>query len=65
MNAATRAGNNRHRKAMWLCRCDCGTERVVNGRDLRKGHSKSCGMANRLTTAAGRALSPCAYARPR
>jgi hypothetical protein len=45
------AGNNRHRKAMWLCRCDCGTERVVDGRDLRNDHSKSCGMANRLTTA--------------
>jgi hypothetical protein len=46
-----RAGNNRHRKAMWLCRCDCGNECVVDGRDLRNGHSKSCGMANRLTTA--------------
>jgi hypothetical protein len=38
-----RAGNNRHRKAMWLCRCVCGTERSVDGRDLRNGHSKSCG----------------------
>ena len=47
----TRAGNNRHRKAMWLCRCDCGTERLVDGRDLRNRHSKSCGMTNRLMTA--------------
>jgi len=23
------AGNNRHRKAMWLRRCDCGTERLA------------------------------------
>lgn len=27
----------------WLCRCDCGTERVVNGRMLRTGGSVSCG----------------------
>lgn len=27
----------------WLCRCDCGTERVVNGRMLRTGCSVSCG----------------------
>ena len=46
-----RGGNNRHRKAMWLCRCDCGNECVVDGRDLRNGHSKSCGVAKRLTPA--------------
>lgn len=27
----------------WNCRCDCGTERAVNGVDLRRGASKSCG----------------------
>jgi len=25
------------------CKCKCGTERVVNGRSLRSGDSKSCG----------------------
>lgn len=29
--------------AMWLCRCECGTERNVLGKKLRNGHSKSCG----------------------
>jgi hypothetical protein len=28
--------------ANWLCRCDCGTERVVNGYSLRNGTSISC-----------------------
>jgi len=27
----------------WLCRCDCGVERKVIGKDLVKGHSLSCG----------------------
>ena len=27
----------------WRCRCDCGTEAVVDGQDLRNGRSKSCG----------------------
>jgi hypothetical protein len=27
----------------WVCACACGTERVVNGRLLRNGQSKSCG----------------------
>lgn len=31
------------RKAMWLCRCDCGAEIVVGGDHLRNGHTKSCG----------------------
>jgi hypothetical protein len=40
----------------WLCRCDCGTERVVLGFVLRQGESTSCGCARhekllkRLTT---------------
>lgn len=27
----------------WLCRCDCGTEKVVSGYNMRRGQSKSCG----------------------
>ena len=34
---------NKHRKATWLCRCDCGNTRVVSGCDLRYGNTKSCG----------------------
>ena len=28
---------------MWLCRCDCGAERIVVGKGLRAGRTKSCG----------------------
>lgn len=27
----------------WLCRCDCGAEREVLGKNLREGRSTSCG----------------------
>lgn len=28
---------------LWLCKCECGNEVVVNGKSLRIGHSQSCG----------------------
>ena len=31
------------RDARWLCRCDCGTERIVSAHSLRNGSSQSCG----------------------
>lgn len=32
---------------LWLCRCDCGTERTVLGNSLRRGKSISCGCIQR------------------
>jgi hypothetical protein len=29
--------------AVWLCECECGTKRTVNGARLRRGASRSCG----------------------
>jgi len=29
--------------ARWICVCDCGTERIVHGNQLRRGRSQSCG----------------------
>lgn len=29
--------------AQWVCRCDCGTVRLVASASLRRGLSKSCG----------------------
>ena len=31
----------------WMCRCDCGVERRVNGGSLRRGASQSCGCLAR------------------
>ncbi len=36
-----------HHDSLWLCRCNCGTTRVVLGNSLRHNTSKSCGCFNR------------------
>ena len=42
-----RTENNEWGRATWLCRCDCGNERVVPSTSLRNGDSKSCGCLKR------------------
>lgn len=37
------AGKNKSGGYMWKCRCDCGKEKVVEGRSIRTGTSKCCG----------------------
>jgi hypothetical protein len=37
------------RRAMWRCQCACGKQAVVSGKELRSGHTRSCGC--RLTEA--------------
>jgi hypothetical protein len=31
------------RRAFWLCRCTCGVEKPISGKQLRSGMTKSCG----------------------
>lgn len=38
-----RVENDRHNHARWLCRCDCGTEKVVAAKHLLSGDTVSCG----------------------
>jgi hypothetical protein len=38
-----RAENNRRGQAMWLCRCDCGKEKIISSSPLRSGVTQSCG----------------------
>lgn len=30
----------------WLCRCDWGIEKIIQGNNLRRNHTKSCGCLN-------------------
>lgn len=41
-----RAGSKNGRAA-WLCRCDCGGEKVVSAAELSKGSTRSCGCLGR------------------
>lgn len=42
-----RVKNNKYGGTMWLCKCDCGNERIVSGKCLRNGHTQSCGCYSR------------------
>jgi hypothetical protein len=42
-----RYGKARSASVLWLCRCECDTERVVWGCHLRSGQSTSCGCFSR------------------
>lgn len=43
LTALSRAENSNDRRTRWICRCDCGNEVTVIGRNLRSGATKSCG----------------------
>lgn len=36
-------GKSSDGRITWLCKCDCGNEKVIRGHDLKNGSSKSCG----------------------
>lgn len=41
------SGLDRHGKALWKVKCDCGTEKIVLSRALTFGNSMSCGCMQR------------------
>lgn len=51
-----RREENKNRSAHWLCKCDCGTEKVMDGRHLRNKKSKSCGCWDKPENNLDRAL---------
>ena len=40
---------NKIRAAYWLCKCSCGTQRMIAQYDLINGRSSSCGCAKVVT----------------
>lgn len=41
--AIRRTGTTPYGKAIWLCKCDCGNYKEIDGSSLRRGNTKSCG----------------------
>jgi len=41
------AGVDRHHNRLYLCRCQCGVEKIITGTNLRRGNTKSCGCLRR------------------
>ena len=44
-----RAGNDKQRRALWKCQCDCGNITIVRGIYLRSGHTISYGCERILS----------------
>lgn len=40
-------------KTRWRCQCDCGSQVIVLGQDLRRNHTTSCGCRKRQATKHG------------
>lgn len=40
-------GSDKRGHILWLCKCDCGNEKVTRGERLRAGVTKSCGCFNK------------------
>lgn len=39
--------NDNWNKPLWICVCECGTERIITGASLRDGKTQSCGCYSR------------------
>ena len=38
---------SKQRSSWWLCKCDCGNEKIVRSTELMRGETKSCGCGNK------------------
>ncbi len=43
LTAVQRMGKDKNNNALWVCRCDCGGEKIVPRSSLKNGGTKSCG----------------------
>lgn len=42
-----RSKNDKSKRTIWLCKCECGKKVKVNASSLKRGISKSCGCLNK------------------
>lgn len=47
LTVLNRAPKGKRHHSMWLCKCDCNAETVVDTSSLRSGNTKSCGCITR------------------
>lgn len=46
---AIERAESRNGKSMWLCKCDCGKEKIIQAMNLTHGDTKSCGCLQKET----------------
>lgn len=42
-----RADDNKWKDTRWLCKCDCGKEKIICGKSLKSSTTKSCGCLSK------------------
>ena len=47
LTAMERVGSDKHGRARWKCKCDCGKETIVASHNLKSGLVGSCGCSRR------------------
>ena len=52
LTAIRREGTSKDGKALWMCRCECGSITIVKSSLLTSGHTRSCGCLQRETACA-------------
>jgi hypothetical protein len=62
LTVIARAGSDKQRNPVWLCRCVCGAETLANTAELRHGRKRSCGCLRRDIAAARHAARRAAVA---
>lgn len=43
-----KVGSTKKGKSLWRCRCDCGNITIVQGDNLKSGHTTSCGCTKKI-----------------
>lgn len=43
LTVVKRVENNKFKQVQWLCKCECGKEKIICGNSLKDGSIKSCG----------------------
>ena len=57
LDVIRQSGFDKWGHSLWLCRCVCGTEKVINQQCLRNGITKSCGCLRREVSGNHKRLS--------
>lgn len=45
-----RADDKKYKCPHWICKCDCGNEKIVSGSNLKTGQTRSCGCLRKELT---------------
>ena len=57
LTVVSQAGKSDDGHILWLCDCECGNSKVLNGHHLRRGNTKSCGcLATETHTTHGQSV---------